>query len=123
MRATHRRVVAGGTAVAAALALGACGFGPRSTATDTYTETDEITSVRLDLDAGSVMLRGSDEVTAASISRTLDYTGTLPEGDTHRVEDGVLVLAAAASTARRATRSTFPPGSPSAERRRTGRST
>ncbi|MHA7135331.1 DUF4097 family beta strand repeat-containing protein [Oerskovia turbata] len=91
MRTAHRRLVTAGLAVVAAVALGACGTGPRSTATDTYTVSDEITSVRIDLAAGSVALRGADGA-ETSIERTVDYAGAHPDRETHRVEDGVLVL-------------------------------
>lgn len=93
MQATHRRLATAGLVAVAALALGACGFGPRTTATDTYTEDAGITSVRLDLEAGSVTLRGSDDATGLSIERTVDYVGEHPASETHRIEDGVLVLA------------------------------
>lgn len=96
MRSTHRRLVTAGLVAVTAVALGGCGFGPRSTATDTATigaaDAAEITSVRLDLEAGSVTLRGDAGASEVSIERTLDYTGSLPGGQTHRVEDGVLVL-------------------------------
>ncbi|MET4226378.1 DUF4097 family beta strand repeat-containing protein [Oerskovia enterophila] len=93
MQATHRRLATAGLVAVAALALGACGFGPRTTATDTSTEDAAITAVRLDLEAGSVTLRGSDEATGLSIERTVDYVGEHPARETHRIEDGVLVLA------------------------------
>ncbi|MFD6090950.1 DUF4097 family beta strand repeat-containing protein [Oerskovia sp. NPDC060338] len=93
MQATHRRLATAGLVAVAALALGACGFGPRSSATDTYTEDAGITAVRIDLEAGSVTLRGSDPATGLSIERTVDFVGEYPAHDTHRVEDGVLVLA------------------------------
>ncbi|MBD7980129.1 DUF4097 family beta strand repeat-containing protein [Oerskovia merdavium] len=93
MQATHRRLATAGFVAVAALALGACGFGPRSSATDTYTEDAGITAVRIDLEAGSVTLRGSDPATGLSIERTVDFVGEYPAHDTHRVEDGVLVLA------------------------------
>ena len=93
MQATHRRLATAGLVAVAALALGACGFGPRSSATDTSTEDAGITAVRIDLEAGSVTLRGSDPATGLSIERTVDFVGEYPAHDTHRVEDGVLVLA------------------------------
>ncbi len=92
MRTTHRRLATAGLVAIAAVALGACGFGPRSVATDTYTVTEPITSVRLDLEAGSVALRGDPSATEVGIERTVDYTGSYPGQETHRVEDGVLVL-------------------------------
>ena len=92
MRTTNRRLVTAGLVAVTALTLGACGFGPRSIATDTYTVPDEITSVRLDLSAGSVTLRGDASATEVGIERTVDYAGAYPEQETHRVEDGVLVL-------------------------------
>ncbi|MBD7999503.1 DUF4097 family beta strand repeat-containing protein [Oerskovia gallyi] len=92
MRTTNRRLVTAGLVAVAAVTLGACGFGPRSIATDTYTVTDEITAVRLDLEAGSVTLRGDGSATEVGIERTVDYAGSYPEQETHRVEDGVLVL-------------------------------
>jgi hypothetical protein len=91
MRTAHRRLVTATLAAVTAVTLGACGFGPRSTATDTYTVTDEITSVRIDLEAGSVALRGSNSA-EIGVERTVDYAGDYPDRETHRVEDGVLVL-------------------------------
>ncbi|MBE7700143.1 DUF4097 family beta strand repeat protein [Oerskovia sp. Sa1BUA8] len=91
MRTTHRRLVTAALVAVTAATLGACAFGPRTTATETFTVTDEITSVRFDLDAGSVALRGSDTA-EVSIERRLEYVGSHDEGATHRVEDGVLVL-------------------------------
>lgn len=92
MRTTHRRLVTTGLVAVMAVTLGACGFGPHSTATDTYTVTDEITAVHLDLEAGSIVVRGDEGATEVGIERTVDYRGTYPERDTHRVEDGVLIL-------------------------------
>jgi hypothetical protein len=93
MRGTHRRTATAALVAVAALTLGACGVFPRASATDTYTVTDEVTAVRLELDAGSVTLRGADTPAEIHVERRVDYAGDYPEDDTHRVEDGVLVLA------------------------------
>jgi hypothetical protein len=93
MRSTHRRTATAALVAVTALTLGACGFFPRASATDTYTLTDEITAVRIELDAGSVALRGTDATAEIRVERTVDYAGDYPEDDTHSVEDGVLVLA------------------------------
>lgn len=73
-------------------ALGACGLVPGETVEDSTTLSEKITSVRLDNSSGGVRLHGKETVTEVSLRRVIEYEGDEPEGATHRVEDGVLVL-------------------------------
>ncbi|WP_461020552.1 DUF4097 family beta strand repeat-containing protein [Streptomyces daliensis] len=73
-------------------ALSACALGPASTAEDDASVTEKITSVRLDNSSGGVELRGERGRDDASVHRRIEYQGDRPEGASHRVEDGVLVL-------------------------------
>lgn len=86
------------TAVFAAvlvLALGgltACGLARADEARDDQRVRGEVSSVRLDSVAGAVTLRGDRAATSVRVQRALRYQGERPEGATHRVQDGVLVL-------------------------------
>ncbi|MER7784426.1 hypothetical protein ABTZ92_19510 [Streptomyces albidoflavus] len=88
----------GGTAALAALlvlALGgltACGLARADEASDDQRVRGEVSSVRLDAVAGAVTLRGDRAATSVRVQRALRYQGERPEGATHRVQDGVLVL-------------------------------
>ncbi|MCZ2523295.1 DUF4097 family beta strand repeat-containing protein [Streptomyces sp. HB2AG] len=91
------RLRSGSLAVAAAVlfgagGLGACGLLPGETFEDDAVVSEAITSVRLDNDSGRVELRGGKDLTEVSVHRSVDYRGDRPEGATHRVENGVLVL-------------------------------
>ncbi|MGW7362909.1 DUF4097 family beta strand repeat-containing protein [Streptomyces sp. NPDC054841] len=74
------------------MGLSACGLVPGSTFEDDAKVTEKITSVRLDSSSGGVTLRGAKNAGKVSLHRSVDYKGDKPEGATHRVEDGVLVL-------------------------------
>ncbi|MFF7725555.1 DUF4097 family beta strand repeat-containing protein [Streptomyces sp. NPDC008001] len=52
----------------------------------------KITSVRLESGSGAVTLRGKNGATKVDLHRYVEYDGDRPEGATHRVENGVLVL-------------------------------
>ncbi|GAA2469746.1 DUF4097 family beta strand repeat-containing protein [Streptomyces thermolineatus] len=91
------RLRSGSLAVAVAVligagGLGACGLLPGETFEDDAVLSEAITSVRLDNDSGRVELRGGKDLTEVSVHRSVDYRGDRPEGATHRVENGVLVL-------------------------------
>ncbi|MCP2340283.1 DUF4097 family beta strand repeat-containing protein [Actinomadura rupiterrae] len=71
--------------------LAACDFGPDSTYGDSAALTAKVTSVRLDgIGAGSVTVRGG--ASKPALARTIQYSGSRPDGPTHRVTGGVLVL-------------------------------
>ncbi|MCX2970466.1 MULTISPECIES: DUF4097 family beta strand repeat-containing protein [Streptomyces] len=91
MRAPIRALGVLTAAGVAALTLGACDVGPRSTFQDESFAAGDITAVRLDVDSGSVELRGSEDARGATVERTVRHAGDRP-GATHRVEDGVLLL-------------------------------
>ncbi|WP_067811914.1 DUF4097 family beta strand repeat-containing protein [Actinomadura kijaniata] len=74
-----------------ASALGACGLVPDRSFEDDPALTGRITSVRLENRSGDVTVRGADDGTV-SLHRRVAYTTSPPEGPTHRVENGVLVL-------------------------------
>ncbi|WP_156727616.1 DUF4097 family beta strand repeat-containing protein [Streptomyces apocyni] len=81
---------------AGVIGLGACGVVTGKTFEDERTvskaDTAKITSVRIDSGNGSVELRGRDDIDGATIRRDIDYRGDKPQGASHRIEDGVLVL-------------------------------
>jgi len=87
-----RRLTTAAAAVALGGALAGCGLLPTSEFEDSATVSETVRSVRLDLGDGSVTLRGRDGGTDVALLRTVEYRGARP-GATHRVEDGVLVLA------------------------------
>ncbi|MEU6117593.1 DUF4097 family beta strand repeat-containing protein [Streptomyces sp. NPDC047117] len=73
-------------------ALVACDAVSGRTFKDDATVSQKITSVRLDSRAGGVELRGGKGVTEVSVHRTVTYHDERPQGASHRVENGVLVL-------------------------------
>ncbi|MEV5379289.1 DUF4097 family beta strand repeat-containing protein [Streptomyces nondiastaticus] len=91
MRARLRLLTAVTTAALAASGVSACGMLRKSFDDDT-TVPQKITSVRLDTGSGGVTLRGKEGATTVSLHRYVEYGGDRPEGPTHRVENGVLVL-------------------------------
>ncbi|MEU9619196.1 MULTISPECIES: DUF4097 family beta strand repeat-containing protein [unclassified Streptomyces] len=74
------------------IGLGACGLLDWNTFENDARVPQRITSVRLDLGAGRVNLRGVPKGTEASLHRSVRYRGDKPQGASHRVENGVLVL-------------------------------
>ncbi|GAU66548.1 hypothetical protein SSP35_03_01960 [Streptomyces sp. NBRC 110611] len=84
--------------------LSGCGLLPGKTFTDDATVSKKITAIRIDGDSGSVTVRGTKSGSpdgtksggsgggTASVHRAVTYHGDRPEGATHRVEGGVLVL-------------------------------
>lgn len=80
-----------GAAGLAAATLGACDFTDQ-TAEDTADLTNPVTAVRLDNDAGSVTLRGSDDVKKVTVHREIHYRGEKPTGRTYKVTGGTLAL-------------------------------
>ncbi|MET9418733.1 DUF4097 family beta strand repeat-containing protein [Streptomyces klenkii] len=91
MRARLRLLTAATTAAIAAGGISACSM-MRKNFDDDTTVAQKITSVRLDTGSGGVTLRGKEGATAVSLHRYVEYGGDRPEGATHRVENGVLVL-------------------------------
>ncbi|ARZ66091.1 DUF4097 family beta strand repeat-containing protein [Streptomyces sp. HU2014] len=81
-------VVTAGIAVGG---LSACGL-TRENFEDDATLSQKITSVRLDTGSGGVTLRGKEGATEVRMHRYVEYGGDRPEGATHRVENGVLIL-------------------------------
>ncbi|MCK1799120.1 DUF4097 family beta strand repeat-containing protein [Streptomyces sp. XM4193] len=53
---------------------------------------EKVTAVRMDLESGSVTLRGSRANSEVSVRRSVEYRGSKPKDATHRIDDGVLVL-------------------------------
>ncbi|AJT65936.3 hypothetical protein T261_4282 [Streptomyces lydicus] len=93
--ARGRRVrFAGAVALTAlgAYGISACGLFPGKTFTDDAAVPGKITAVRLDTGSGGVTLRGGKGGGKVAVHRSVTYRGDRPEGATHRVEGGVLVL-------------------------------
>lgn len=100
-----------GTVAAVGIGLGAlsgCGL-VRATLTDDATLSEQVTSVRLDGDSGEVVVRG--QAGPVTIHRRVEYVSTAP-GPTHRVENGVLVLAECGNNCSVDYTVTVPPGIP-----------
>ncbi|MFF4603705.1 DUF4097 domain-containing protein [Streptomyces sp. NPDC001339] len=76
--------------------LSGCGLLPGETFTDDAKISKKITAIRIDGESGSVTVRGGKsggpDGATASVHRSVTYRGDRPEGATHRVEGGVLVL-------------------------------
>ncbi|MGK4584750.1 DUF4097 family beta strand repeat-containing protein [Kitasatospora sp. HPMI-4] len=79
-------------AAIATAGLSACDALPGQTFEDDGSLREKITSVRLDMGAGSVVLHGRDGGGGLPIHRKVEYRGDRPTGATYRIEDGVLVL-------------------------------
>ncbi|WP_431780440.1 DUF4097 family beta strand repeat-containing protein [Streptomyces chumphonensis] len=83
-----------GVLIAAGLATGgltACGLVQGETFEDESELSGRITSVRIDNDAGSVTVNGTDDG-RLTLHREVEYRGDEPDGATHRIEDGELYL-------------------------------
>ncbi|MFE6102928.1 DUF4097 domain-containing protein [Streptomyces laurentii] len=85
-----------GISVAAAgLAVGAlsgCGMVVNETYEDSSSLPEKITSVRLENGSGRVTVNGTRAGGPLSLRRTVSYQDKKPDGPTHRVENGVLIL-------------------------------
>ncbi|MEV4441831.1 DUF4097 family beta strand repeat-containing protein [Streptomyces sp. NPDC049577] len=92
MRTRLRLLTAVLTAGIAIGGLSACGGLFREHFKDDTTVSQKITSVRLDTGSGAVTLRGGTGAGTVTVHRYVEYGGDRPEGATHRVENGVLVL-------------------------------
>lgn len=82
-------------AVATTLSLSSCVRLAQQQAGDDYTVNDQLTSVRLAGDnGGNVTIRAVEGSAATTIRRTLVFSkgASKPEGATHKVDSGVLVL-------------------------------
>jgi hypothetical protein len=81
-------------AVATTLSLSSCVRLAQQQAGDDYTVNDQLTSVRLANDGGNVTIRAVEGTAGTTIHRTLVYskTASKPEGTTHKVDGGVLIL-------------------------------
>ncbi|MFI0740175.1 DUF4097 family beta strand repeat-containing protein [Streptomyces sp. NPDC021100] len=80
------------TAAAAVGALSACDLGPMKKSEDDATVSRKVSAVRIDGDSGAITLHGKPGTTGAELHRTVHYRDDRPDGPTHRVENGVLVL-------------------------------
>ncbi|MFI0712803.1 DUF4097 family beta strand repeat-containing protein [Streptomyces inhibens] len=92
MRKRVRFIGAVAAAVIGACGISACGLLPGETFKDDASVSGKITAVRLDSGSGGLTVRGGKGGGAVSVHRSVTYHGDRPEGATHRVEDGVLVL-------------------------------
>ncbi|MEV4436200.1 DUF4097 family beta strand repeat-containing protein [Streptomyces sp. NPDC049585] len=92
MRARLRLITALAATGVAVGALGACGSLLNKDFEDDTTISQKITSVRIDNGSGAVTLIGDDGGTNVGLHRRVEYGGDRPQGATHRIEDGVLVL-------------------------------
>jgi hypothetical protein len=79
------------TAASVAIFSG-CALLPQKTYDDEFSITDEITSVRLDVESGSITIRGVEGLEEVTVERELRYRFDLPSEDSHRVSGGELVL-------------------------------
>ncbi|MER6047649.1 DUF4097 family beta strand repeat-containing protein [Streptomyces sp. NPDC001793] len=77
---------------AGVLALGACGLVVGETFSDDATVSQKITSVRVDTADGGVTVHGGKGGGTVGVHRKVTYRGDRPQGPTHRVEGGTLVL-------------------------------
>ncbi|MFC9236065.1 DUF4097 domain-containing protein [Streptomyces decoyicus] len=75
-----------------ACGISACGVLPGKTLKDDAVVSKKITAIRLDSTSGGLTVHGGKGGGRVSVHRSVRYHGERPEGDTHRVEDGVLVL-------------------------------
>ncbi|MFI2260047.1 DUF4097 family beta strand repeat-containing protein [Streptomyces tubercidicus] len=80
-----------------ACALSSCGLLPGKTFQDDATVSKKITSVRLDSGSGGLTVHGGKDGGAVSVHRAVSYHGARPQGATHRVKDGALVLSGCGS--------------------------
>lgn len=97
MRKKQRRLLGAIAAGVSLSALSACNLLPGTTFKDESVVTEEIKSVRLDSGDGNVTIKGAENADQVSIQRSVDYRGDKPQGKSHSVEDGVLVLAGCGS--------------------------
>ncbi|MEE4423757.1 hypothetical protein [Streptomyces bugieae] len=91
-RLPRRTLAAAAAAVVGVCGIAACGLLPGKTFEDDAVVSKRITAVRLDTHSGGVTVRGGKNGDAVSLHRSVEYHGDRPQGATHRVEDGVLVL-------------------------------
>ncbi|MFE4334775.1 DUF4097 family beta strand repeat-containing protein [Streptomyces sp. NPDC056831] len=97
MRHRLRAFMAATMAGSGLIGLGACGLIDWNTFEDDAHVSQKITSVRLDLGSGRVNVRGVAKTADVSLHRSVRYRGDKPEGASHRVENGVLVLSGCGS--------------------------
>ncbi|MGW2562069.1 DUF4097 family beta strand repeat-containing protein [Streptomyces sp. NPDC001514] len=76
----------------AAGGLAACGSVQEETFKDDGTLSGKVTSVRLENGSGGVTVNGTEGDGTLSIHREIEYRDDKPQGATHRIENGVLVL-------------------------------
>ncbi|MFL9680690.1 DUF4097 family beta strand repeat-containing protein [Streptomyces sp. KL110A] len=76
----------------AAGGLAACGLVKGETFGDDTTLSGKITSVRLENGSGGVTVNGREGRGKLSLRREVEYRGDKPQGATHRIENGVLIL-------------------------------
>ncbi|OLT31749.1 hypothetical protein BJF79_00815 [Actinomadura sp. CNU-125] len=83
-------VTTAGTIALAACDVSFASLGPGGTFRDGTELPSRITAVRIDVAEGGVTVRGGDA--KPNLRRTVRYRDDRPEGATHRVENGVLIL-------------------------------
>ncbi|MEO6081543.1 MAG: DUF4097 family beta strand repeat-containing protein [Umezawaea sp.] len=81
-------------AVATTMSLSSCVRLVQDSSSNDYTVNDRITSVQVDTDGGDVKIRSVDGATATTVKRVLRYNPAAkkPDGPTHQVNGGALVL-------------------------------
>jgi hypothetical protein len=80
--------------VATTMSLSSCVRLVQDSSSDDYTVDDGITSVQVDTDGGDVTVRSVEGATATTVKRILRYNQAArkPDGPTHQVNGGALVL-------------------------------
>ncbi|MEV4337046.1 DUF4097 family beta strand repeat-containing protein [Streptomyces sp. NPDC049590] len=73
-------------------ALSSCSLVKGDTYEDDGTLSGKITSVRLDNGSGGATINGVSGGRSLSLHRRIEYRGDKPDGPTHRIENGVLIL-------------------------------
>ncbi|WP_043270189.1 DUF4097 family beta strand repeat-containing protein [Streptomyces sp. CT34] len=92
MRRQVRFIGAVALAGIGAVTLGACSLVAGKNFTDDATVSQKITSVRVDNRDGAVTVHGGKGGDTVSVHRSVTYHGDRPQGPSHRVEGGTLVL-------------------------------
>lgn len=92
MRQLHRCLGIFAVAGIAIGGLSSCGLVKGETYEDDSALSGKITSVRLDNGSGGVTVNGVPDGGTPSLHRKIEYRGDKPEGATHRIENGELIL-------------------------------
>lgn len=92
MHAIARPLAIVAVTAASITGLSACALLPHKTYEDSAIVTEEVTSVRIDAESGSVTIRGVEGLDEVTVERELRYRFSLPSEDSHRVVRGELIL-------------------------------